>query len=46
MDIFNAAYTAATAPIDWSLAAGPVWTVAGCMLAVVVMGVVAAVQRR
>ena len=46
MDIFNAVATAATAPIDWSLAAGPVWTVAGCMLAVVVMGIVAAVQRR
>ena len=46
MDIYTAAYTALTAPIDWSLAAGPVWTATGCMLAVITMGIVAVVQQR
>jgi hypothetical protein len=46
MDLATAVYTAVTAPIDWSLAAGPVWTAGGCILAVVVMGIVAGMQRR
>ena len=46
MDIFTAAYTAVTAPIDWSLGAGAVWTAGGCMLIVFTMGIVAGMQRR
>jgi len=46
MDIFTAIYTAVTAPIDWSLGAGAVWTAGGCMLIVFTMCVVAGMQRR
>jgi len=46
MDLTAAVYTAVTAPIDWSLAAGPLWTVGGCMLIVFTMGIVAGMQRR
>jgi len=46
MDILTAIAILASAPVDWSLGAGAVWTAGGCMLIVFTMGIVAGMQRR
>jgi len=45
MDILTAIAILASAPVDWSPGAGAVWTVAGCMLAAAITGILVGMQR-